>query len=113
MVMRSARASGRIVAQSSSTLVNKVITAVAIAIVLASLPAMALATDRAVQGRVQSLDRAHNTITLVGGETFAVPPAVSTVGVSPDEYGTILYQEQRQNGLLVATAIFVDGGAGH
>ncbi len=87
--------------------------AVAIAFVLASLPAMALATDRAVQGRVQSLDRAHNTITLVGGETFAVPPAVSTVGVSPDEYVTIPYQEQRRNGLLVATAIFVDGGAGH
>lgn len=36
-----------------------------------------------------------------------------TGGVSPDEYVTILYQEQRQNRLLVATAIFVDGGAGH
>ncbi len=96
---------------------KRVFAAAAIATVLAGLPVLALATEQAVEGTVQSVDHMNNTITLVGGETFTVPANVSTEQVVPDEQVTIIYQGDLQNGQgdrhngdPVATAIFIDRG---
>jgi Cu/Ag efflux protein CusF len=88
---------------------KKLFAATVLATVLAGLPALALAAEKAVEGTIQSVDPAGQTVTLVDGMTFTVAPAVSTEALQPGEDVTVIYQNQGK-GDPVATVIFIDAG---
>jgi uroporphyrinogen-III synthase len=90
---------------------KKLFAATLIAVVLASSTAFAFASPQAVQGTVESLDPNGKSVTLVGGETFAVAPNVSTVLLQPGQQVTIMYQDGR-DGRKELTAFWIDAGPG-
>jgi hypothetical protein len=88
---------------------KKVFAAAVIAAMLAGLPVMALASETAVQGMIQSVDPAGQSLTLVGGMTLSVPPSVSIEPLKPGEEVTVAYRDG-QDGQKELTAFWIDAG---
>jgi len=87
---------------------KKVLLSLTIASVLAGSPALAIASRKAIEGRIQSVDPSGKIVTLINGPTFTVAPNVSTVQLKPGYAVTVFYEDE--NGVKVAFAFFIDAG---
>jgi hypothetical protein len=90
---------------------RKLFAATVMAVVLASSAAFALPPTSAVQGKVSSIDPAGKSVTLVGGESFAVAPSISTVPLRPGQEVTFVYRDGK-DGRKELTAFWIDAGTG-
>ncbi len=86
---------------------RRVLAAAVFAAILAAATAMALASAPTVQGTVQSVDPAAQTLTLAGGTTFAVPATVSTESLQPGDEVTVAYH-QGKDGQKVVTTFWIN-----
>jgi len=88
---------------------KKLFAASVMAVVLASSAAFALESTSTAQGKVLSVDPAGKSVTLVGGETFAVATNVSIEPIHSGQQVTVMYQDGK-DGRKELTAFWIDAG---
>ncbi len=86
---------------------KKLFAASVFATVLTASAAFAYAQLGETQGRIDSVDPAGQTVTLVNGMTLSVPSNISIESLKPGEQVTITYQDG-QDGQKQVTGIWVD-----
>ena len=71
--------------------------------------ALALPSAATVEGIVQSVDSAGNTVTLTDGMTFTAAPRLSIEPLKAGEFVTLMYR-QGPDGRKELAAFWIDGG---
>lgn len=88
---------------------KKLLVASVLTTLLAASTAFALESFKATQGRIESVDLAGKTVTLVGGMRFTAAPNLSIVPLTPGKQATIAYQDGK-DGQKEMTAFWINAG---